>query len=64
MNTCPKCGGQMRPGVALESTVVGSPDFVGDDAVVTYSPGGPGRMVKCMKCKACGWSVTTGEVKA
>lgn len=56
--TCRQCGGAMLPGIALAQTVTGSPDFVGDDAVVTLSPGGPGRMVDCLKCENCGWSVT------
>lgn len=55
--TCRKCGGDMRPGSAIENTYTGSPDFPGGD-VVTISPGGPGRLVDCMKCAACGWSVT------
>ena len=28
--------------------------------VVTMSPGGPGRIVPCLKCSACGHSVTDG----
>ena len=25
---------------------------------MTLSAGGPGRLIDCMKCSACGWSVT------
>ena len=53
---CRRCGGQMKPGIALEQTYTGSTDFPGGE-VVTMSPGGPGRLVECMKCEKCGWSV-------
>ena len=59
--TCTRCGGEMKPGQALESTLVGEPDDLG--GVVTVSPGGPGKLVPCMKCAECGWSVTVGESK-
>lgn len=56
--TCAKCGGEMEAGYATEQTfTAGSPDFPGSD-IVTMSAGGPGKMVPCRKCKACGWSVT------
>ena len=51
-----RCGGRMKRGIALEQTYTGSPDFPGGE-VVTMSPGGPGRLVECMKCERCGWSV-------
>lgn len=54
---CPRCGGVMAPGIAIAQTYTGSPDFPGRE-VVTLSPGGPGRVIDCMKCSACGWSVT------
>lgn len=54
---CVKCGDEMGPGEALEQTTTGSPDFAGGE-VVTVSPGGPGKLVSCLKCSACGWSVT------
>ena len=25
------------------------------------SPGGPGKLIDCLKCPKCGWSVTKGE---
>ena len=53
---CRRCGGRMKRGIALEQTYTGSPDFPGGE-VVTMSPGGPGRLVECMKCEKCGWSV-------
>jgi hypothetical protein len=57
-----KCGGKMRPGKALAQTFTGgTPDFPGDDHVSTMSAGGPGKMIDCMKCEKCGWSVTTEE---
>ncbi len=56
-NVCSKCGGPMRPGKAIAQTWGGSPDFIGGE-VVTMSPGGPGRLIDCLKCARCGWSVT------
>lgn len=56
--SCRKCGGRMRPGIATEQTYTGTPDFPGDTHVSTMSPGGPGAVIDCMKCEACGWSVT------
>ena len=59
--TCRRCGAKMRPGIALAQTLTaGDPDFHGSD-VVTLSHGGPGTVIDCMKCSACGWSVTGGE---
>lgn len=42
---------------AIQETYVGTPDFVGGE-VCTISPGGPGKLVDCLKCEKCGWSVT------
>ena len=58
--TCTKCGGVMRPGIAMGQTFSGSPDFIGGD-VVTVSAGGPGRLIACLKCSACGHSKTPNE---
>ena len=59
VRSCRRCGGQMRLGRALISTIRGQPDFA-DGEVVTQSPGGPGRLVDCLKCSACGHSVFIG----
>jgi len=48
----------MVPGKAIENTYVGLPDFIGDTHICTVSPGGPGKLVDCLKCPSCGWSVT------
>lgn len=57
-STCRRCGAEMRPGIALTRMLIaGTPDFHDSD-VVTLSPGGPGAAIDCMKCAACGWSVT------
>ena len=53
---CRRCGGAMLPGAAMTSTYTGAPDFPGGECG-TLSPGGPGRMVECMKCASCGHSV-------
>jgi hypothetical protein len=58
---CKKCGGSMHPGKAIAETFTGIPDFIGSDGVVTVSPGGQGKLIDCMKCSSCGWSVTEGE---
>lgn len=56
---CKRCGGIMRPGIAMGQTwSAGIPDFPGQDTCITMSPGGPGRVIDCMKCEACGWSQT------
>lgn len=60
---CKKCGGEMRLGKAIEQTWIGSPDFPGDTQYITMSPGGQGKLIDCMKCASCGWSVTRGELK-
>lgn len=57
-DTCRKCGGEMREGVAMGQTVTGIPDFIGIDEVCTVSPGGAGKVIDCMKCVKCGCSVT------
>ena len=54
---CPRCGGDMHPGMALMQTVSGSPDFA-DGEVVTFSPGGTGNLIDCIKCSQCGHSQT------
>lgn len=54
---CRKCSGLMQPSKAMQETYTGSSDFIGG-AVVTMSPGGPGRLVDCLKCSMCGWSIS------
>lgn len=57
--TCPKCGGPMRPGIAMGQTyTAGTPDFGPDDEVRTFSAGGPGEVVQVRKCAKCGHSTT------
>lgn len=58
MSSCLRCGGQMKPGKAIQQTYTGIPDFP-NGAVVTLSVGGPGRLVDCDKCEKCGHSVAT-----
>lgn len=54
--SCKKCGGEMKQGQAIAQTVTGSPDFAGGE-YITMSPGGTGKLIECMKCEKCGWSV-------
>lgn len=59
---CPKCGGDMGPGQAIEQTCTGVGDFSDCDLVCTMSPGGTGRLVVCVKCRKCGHSRHYGDV--
>lgn len=52
-DSCRKCSGQMRPGIAMGQTTSCSDEG-------TCSPGGPGYLRECMKCVRCGWSVSPG----
>lgn len=60
-NRCKKCGGEMKPGIAMGQTATGLPDFPGDKHCVTVSAGGPGVLIDCMKCVDCGFSTTEGS---
>ena len=55
---CKKCQTPMTSGIALMQTHTGIGDFHDGDTVATLSPGGPGEMVACWKCPACGWSMS------
>jgi hypothetical protein len=49
----------MKPGKAIEQTFTsGASDFPGETEIITFSVGGPGKLIDVEKCKACGWSVT------
>lgn len=52
---CIRCRVPLEPGIALVQTTRSSSDLGG---IYTVSPGGPGRIVQCLKCPNCGWSVT------
>lgn len=53
--SCRKCGGAMKPGKAMQQTVDCSDEG-------TCSHAGPGRLIDCMKCERCGWSVTAAAL--
>jgi hypothetical protein len=53
---CKKCNGKLKEGFAIVPTLVGYPDFP-DGEFVTMSYGGGGKMISCMKCEICGWSI-------
>lgn len=55
-----RCGSEMQPGIAIAQTYIG----YGSGDVVTWSPGGPGLLVTCLKCVACGHSVTAADTAA
>ena len=55
---CKKCNTPMKEGIAIQQTYTkGSPDFIGGD-IVTMSPGGAGKLIPCLKCPKCGYSIT------
>lgn len=56
-SNCRKCATPLQSGVYMAQTYSGIPDFPGGE-VVTVSAGGPGYLLSCMKCPACGWSRT------
>jgi hypothetical protein len=52
----------MQYGIAIEQTYVGGmPDFAGDRHSSTFSAGGTGKVINCLKCPKCGRSVTEGK---
>lgn len=59
---CSRCDKEMQPGIALAQTfTAGSKDFTSDAYAVTFSAGGPGKIIECAKCQSCGYSVTKQE---
>ena len=58
INICPKCAVILTKGQAIVQTYIGTPEWKGAEAV-TMSVGGPGKLIDCMKCPQCGYSVTT-----
>lgn len=56
---CGKCDGVMIRSKAIAQTyTAGAKDFASDKHSVTFSAGGPGKLVDCVKCQSCGWSYT------
>jgi len=49
------CRHSMKPGMAIDQTARGVPDFPG--VICTMSPGGSDKLIKCLKCEWCGHSV-------
>jgi len=64
---CPKrnCEGMMKKSKAMRSTLIGGlPDFPNDSHSITLCEGGPGKLIGCIKCDSCGFSMTlTKEFK-
>jgi hypothetical protein len=54
---CPRCKVLLKRGIALIPTYGGKPDFIGSKEVVTVSMVGCGKVVNCLKCPKCGYSV-------
>lgn len=54
---CPRCLTDLRPGIAMGQTFVGEPEWPGA-TVFTMNYGGPGVLIRCLKCPCCGHSVT------
>ena len=63
LSTCKKCNGEMKPSKAIVCRATGKSDFIGDGEAVTMSldPKQP-VLVDCLKCVACGWSVSKGTI--
>lgn len=55
---CKKCNGELKAGKAMAQTFTGKPDFIGDNHICTISAGGAGKLIDCLKCVDCGWSMT------
>ena len=56
---CGKCNVEMQPGKAIAQTFTGgAPDFPSDTHSSTFSAGGPGALVDCLKCPDCGFSIS------
>lgn len=53
---CRKCGGNMKPGQALRN--IATCDSLDMGEAVTVSEGTKAKLIDCMKCEKCGWSVT------
>lgn len=56
---CHKCNVEMVRGKAIEQTWVPTGEKWGD--AEWMKEGGAGRLVECLKCPACGRSVTDGR---
>lgn len=51
------CG--MQSGTCAHEEIVSGPRCAKcGGEVCTVSPGGPGKLIECMKCLECGWSVS------
>ena len=56
---CKKCNGEMIDSTALVQGYSGLPEFPGDAVAVTMSQDHTEtKLVDCLKCRECGWSVT------
>ncbi len=61
---CPKCNVPLVKGQAIQQTYsAGTPDFPGETRGMTMSPGGPGKLIDCLKCPDCGWSTTSTHIQ-
>ena len=62
MMMCRRCGHQMKPSKAIDQTWTGEPEWPGA-TLVTLSPGGPGKLIDCLKCVNCGHSISSSTAK-
>ena len=58
-NKCPKCFSEMKPSKALLDILEGIPDFIGTTEVCTVSACGKAKLINCLKCTECGFSIST-----
>lgn len=54
---CKKCLTPLKQGIAIENTYTGLPDFITDTYVCTLCVGGSGKLISCLKCPNCGYSI-------
>lgn len=59
MKLCIKCGGELKPSQAFIDTLIISDDFGNDKGLLgtTRSQIGPAKLVNCLKCNKCGYSI-------
>ena len=53
---CHKCGGKMVPGTAIVNSVISCSPWRSLNYDATSYYGGPGRIIKVLKCEECGRS--------
>lgn len=58
LKLCKKCKIPLKIGIAMQSTIVCDRDNFEVLNIATCWEGGPGKIIKCLKCEQCGYSIT------